>query len=307
MDKERMSDFFDLSRYEDALAAADKLIELYPQDKEAHFLRGNALENLNIDEGSLEACEEALKAYDKAGYLSFKDILIEKLKRIARERQIEGNKAFENKDYEKALNKYNAAIKSNPIDDYSHFGRGNALSKLGHDNEALVAYDEALGILEKYTTERIYEYYLGGLYNSKGEALGRLKRDKEALECYKKAAEIFRSFAYEDFKDREYERAVSMYKEAIKSDPSDAQTYNNLGATFHSLGRLNEALDAYDQAATLYPQEATIHKNRGDVLCGLGRKEEAENAYDQAIKIDPQVDIYGGTSFIGRWIRYWTE
>jgi len=68
--------------------------------------------------------------------------------------------------------------------------------------------------------------------------------------------------------------------------PDYAGAHNNLGATLHELGRLDEAEASCRQAIALKPDYAEAHNNLGNTL-PVGRLDEAEASYRKAIALKP--------------------
>jgi arylsulfatase A-like enzyme/Flp pilus assembly protein TadD len=77
-------------------------------------------------------------------------------------------------------------------------------------------------------------------------------------------------------------------EEAIRRDFSRPEAHNALGIALAAEGNLLQALEQFDQAAQLDPRDARAANNRGNVLRQLGRVEEAEKAYRRAIELAPR-------------------
>ena len=52
-------------------------------------------------------------------------------------------------------------------------------------------------------------------------------------------------------KQGQWKEAVSAYKESLRLDPNNAQTYLNLGFVYYELGYDREAQEAFDKASRL--------------------------------------------------------
>jgi len=105
---------------------------------------------------------------------------------LASEEQfIKGNKNLEAKEYKKAVDCYNKAIKIEPLDARAWNNKGYVLFTLGKYNEAIKSFDKALEIAPGM---------LGGMvWSIKADALKALGKNNEALECYDKALEKINS------------------------------------------------------------------------------------------------------------------
>ena len=76
-----------------------------------------------------------------------------------------------------------------------------------------------------------------------------------------------------------------------------AEAHNNLGAAFHKLGQVDDALKCYKNALAIKPDYADVYANRGNVLKDLKRLDEALASYESAIALNPDLafilgDIY---------------
>ena len=95
---------------------------------------------------------------------------------------------------------------------------------------------------------------------------------------------IFASGTIDEKED--YTKAIETYKQAIRIDPEDAYTYNNLGIAYRSLGLYKDAVEAYKQAIRIDPVNAIVYNNLGITYRSLGLYKDVET-YKQAILIDP--------------------
>ncbi len=260
--------WYELERYEEALASYDKAIEIKPDYYDAWNRRGNALFNL----GSFE---EALACYDKA--IEIKP---------------DYHYAWDNRGlvlnnlgrYEEALASCDKALEIKPDYHYAWNNRGNALNNLGRYEEALASCDKALEIKPDY-------HYA---WNNRGNALNNLGRYEEALACYDKAIEIKPDYHYA-WDNRglvlnnlgRYEEALASYDKAIEIKPDYHYAWYNRGIALDNLGRYEEAIASYDKALEIKPDHHYAWDNRGLVLNNLGRYEEALASCDKAIEIKP--------------------
>ncbi len=99
--------------------------------------------------------------------------------------------------------------------------------------------------------------------------------------------------------NRDYEKALLSYKEAVDKDPMDAQAYFQIGFCDANLGRYQEAIEAFKRAIQIEPNYPDAYLNLGSVYGRVGRYQEALKAFDQAICIDPEfADAYGAMGWV---------
>jgi arylsulfatase A-like enzyme/Flp pilus assembly protein TadD len=77
-------------------------------------------------------------------------------------------------------------------------------------------------------------------------------------------------------------------EEAIRRDASRPEAHNALGIALSAGGKLQEALAEFDRAGVLDPRDARAQNNRGNILRQLGRLPEAEQAYRRSIELAPR-------------------
>lgn len=65
--------------------------------------------------------------------------------------------------------------------------------------------------------------------------------------------------------------AVAAYARALKAEPEDAMSWNNLGNIHAKVGNIDRAIGAFELAITHAPNEAVIYLNLADVLRGADR------------------------------------
>ncbi len=87
---------------------------------------------------------------------------------------------------------------------------------------------------------------------------------------------------------REYESAIREYEKALRLDPYNATTYNNLGMIFRDTQRMDEAIRMYKKALFLRPNFEKAHNNLGVAYYLKGNLKEAEQELLMALSIEPK-------------------
>ncbi|MFC2011271.1 tetratricopeptide repeat protein [Chloroflexota bacterium] len=189
-------------KYEEALKAYNKAIELDPQYVLAWNNKGNTL-------GELGRHEEALEAYNKAIEIDPKDALAWNNRGVT---------LYKLEKYQEALEAYNKAIEIDPLYAKAWYNKGNILYKLKKYQEALEAYNKAIEIDPKDALA----------WNNRGVTLYKLESYPEALEAYNKAIEL----------DPQYALAYSNLAEAYFNLGAIEQAITNVNKAIN----LNEKL-----------------------------------------------------------------
>jgi tetratricopeptide (TPR) repeat protein len=270
---------YELKRYEDAIKAYDKAIELNPKYTDPWNNKGLVLHKL-------KRYEDAIKAYDKA---------IELDPKYADPWYNKGNVLAKLKRYEDAIEAYDKAIELDPKDAYPWYGKGNALYELKRYEDAIEAYDKAIEIDPKHA----YPWF------SKGNVLARLKRYEDAIEAYDKAIEIDPKYAYPWNNKglvlhelKRYEDAIEAYDKAIEIYPKDASLHCNLGEYYLELSDLKNASKKVGNALR-------IKEKFANALFLKGRIEVEEQRYRRAIvSFEKAITIEHGNPLILIWYAY---
>ena len=80
------------------------------------------------------------------------------------------------------------------------------------------------------------------------------------------------------------QEALRANEQAVKLDPADAESRNNLANVLRGLDRFDEAEASYRHATEIKPGYAEAHCNLGNLLHDQDRLDEAETSYRQAIR-----------------------
>jgi len=101
---------------------------------------------------------------------------------------------------------------------------------------------------------------------------------EERTSTSKPNAELARKLLAEGcplFQQGDIAGANRCFQQAVQINSSDAVAWNNLGVTFHALGKLGEALRAFDSGLSALPNDRDCLRNKAIVLRQLGRHDEA--------------------------------
>ncbi len=133
---------------------------------------------------------------------------------------------YKQQRYDLALRELRKSIKVDPTFDYTHFGVGEVLSRMGRHEEALAEFREAI----RLRPDKV-QYY-----NNLGAVLTNLGRDREALK---------------------------VFEQGLKVNPDHFPIYRNLGYTYFNLGDFASAkkyLKLYLERAPKAEDEAEVRQ-----------------------------------------------
>jgi len=100
-------------------------------------------------------------------------------------------------------------------------------------------------------------------------------------------AEQYLQAGNQQARERQYDKAVDAYKQAIHLDPNLAAAYHALGSVYVNMGRSSDALVPFQTAERLDPNNALVHLNLGITLANLRRGEDALTELNEAKRLSP--------------------
>jgi len=75
------------------------------------------------------------------------------------------------------------------------------------------------------------------------------------------------------------DRAIELYRQAVRIDPTNPNAHNDLGVALQARGKRAEAETAYRRAAALDPFSSIVHRNLALLLRSLNRAAEASQEF----------------------------
>ena len=262
------AEFLDQKKWDEAIEAFTRAIELKPDFVKAYNNRGFAYTEKGEYDRAIEDLNKAIELDPSDAY-------------AYTNRGVAYSKKGE---HDRALEDYNKAIELDPNDANAYSNRGNAYSEKGEYDRAIEDHNKAIEF--KPDDAEIYSNR-GVAYQGKGEYDRAIKDYNKAIELEPDDAEVYsnRGNAYAD--KGEYDRAIEDHDKAIELDPNDAKAYYNRGNAYVNKEEYDRALEDYNKAIELKPDFAKAYNNRG---LAYKEKEEYDRAiedYNKALEIDP--------------------
>lgn len=248
----------ELNRYEEALKAFNRTIEIDQQFVEAWYKKGEALIGLGRN-------DEAQECFNKVVNLDCFPQSMYSMSRKANALMMLGKfdealdcfyqvTRLDPKDFLGTFNKivklFKRKVELEPGNAYAWNDLGSAFYKQHEYNESLTSYNMSLEINPKSSV----------CWYNKGVVLAKSGNHDGALQCY---------------------------EEAIKFNPQYAKAWLNKGAILNAAGNYIEAKKCYEEAVNINPQYAKPWYNKGLIHARMNDYENAIIAFDKAIEIDP--------------------
>jgi tetratricopeptide (TPR) repeat protein len=199
-----------------------------------------------------------------------------------------GNSFQQKRDYDRAIQDYDQAIRLNPKDAAAFLSRGIAYSEKKEYDRAIEDYDLAI---------RLNPSHARAFYN-RARAYSDKKDDERALQDYNKAIGLDptysssfnnRGILYQAKKD--YDRAIHDYDEAIRLDPKNASAFYNRGLAYRAKKDDARAMQDYNEAIRLNPQYRSALNNRGVLYADKRDYDRAIQYYNDSIRSDPSYAV----------------
>lgn len=194
-----------------------------------------------------------------------------------------GNRYYDKKDYQKALESYNRAIELDQNNAIAYYNRGIVYGKQREYEKAIEDYSRAIDLDENCVNA----------YNNQGSAYGEQGEYDKAVADYSRAIELDKNYKNAYYgrgivygKQGEYDKAIADYSKVIELDENYAYAYNNRGNVYDEQGEYDKAIADYSKAIDLDENNAVAYNNRGYTFVRQGEYEKAIADYSKAIELD---------------------
>jgi protein O-mannosyl-transferase len=187
-------------------------------------------------------------------------------------------------EYRDLVTLYTATLEKNPACWMAHYNLGIALSDQGNTDEAIVHYQQAIGLRPIYAEAH---YNLGRLLAQKGQVDAAAIHYEKALEINPADAEARNNLGVTLFGSGRVDEAITHYEEALKIRPNYAEASCNLANALLSKGDLDGAIARYSTCLAQLPNQAEAQYNLASALLRKGRTEEAIAHFQETLKVYP--------------------
>ena len=164
----------------------------------------------------------------------------------------------EEKNYAKALELFNEALKLNAIDNEGYSNRGNVYFNTNRLDLAYQDYKKALSIKPDYYPALDN---IGALYAMRGQYDSALINLTHALAVKPDYISALRNRALTYLEIKKYDEAIKDFENFLKYSPDDPDIYNAIGVCYRLNGKYPEALTAINKALSI-KQDPHFYLNR---------------------------------------------
>jgi tetratricopeptide (TPR) repeat protein len=224
--------------------------------------------------------------------------------------------------YEKAVEQFQQAVQLEPANDRAYTSLAGAYQHLNLPDKAEETYKRAISVRPQYW--RVYSF-LGAYYVSQAEydkaalmfrrsteldpdsyvafynlgaALLYEGKDVEGEQAFEKSIAIrpsrtaYNNIAVAQFRLHRFQDSIRNYKEALKLDDSDYQTWGNLGDSQYYGGDTASAMESYRKAIALAesqlkvnPRDAAVLGDLASYYSMLGDRKQALSYLDRSLQL----------------------
>ena len=264
------------------------ILDLQPEHPEANHNLGLIAVSRNQLAVALPMFKSAVKANPNIEqfWISYIDLLIvERQFESAKKALKKGKKKGVAKEKINALTQKLMSVKAGSSKEQSP-PQTEIRRLLDHYRSGLFSHAEELAasIITKFPDHQLSWKVMGASLQQTERQTDALKANQKSVQLSKGDPEAHNNLGISWHKIGKLEEAEVSFRQAIALKFEHAGAHSNLGNLLKEMGRLGEAEESYKRALITKPNYAEAHYNLGVTLQELGRLREAEASYKQAIK-----------------------
>ena len=130
---------------------------------------------------------------------------------------------------------------------------------------------------------------LGAVYNREGKLNDAARCWEAVLAQDPRRPDAYNCLGWVAMQNEDYEKAISLWKNALQLDPSFVGVNYRLALALMGLGRQEEAITALQREIALAPGNGTSHFLLGQQYLQLGKLNKAKACYERAVRAEPEL------------------
>jgi tetratricopeptide (TPR) repeat protein len=288
-----------LSRFREAIVAADKVLEMSTDDVEGLLHKAMALEGVGNPLDSLEILQKVLLiepdnevAKGCIGYthrvlgnyseaIEYFEQLIEENPDVAETYAHTASCYNESYNFEKALDYCKKAIDLAPYNENFWYNLGATYTNLNEYQDAIDAYMMTLTINEKSFPALI----------AIAKTYSELDDDDKSIEYFRQAlilkpndSATLINYSSVIANSGDFVQAINILQMALQHSPLNFQAFVGLGVCYHAIGNNKKALEYFNKALKLKPDCEDILFIKADLLFDSKRFKESAKIFEKLLE-----------------------
>lgn len=286
---------------DEATGCFSGLIRRAPEYAPTYYMLGKIAENLEYD-------------FRKAGY--YYGVAVSKDPNNQHYILLFGKSLYMQRQYEQAIAVFTKLIQTNSANGEAYYQRGLCFNAVGqienavkdmqlatiHNPNTSEAQQEAFQYVQKHIQREVEKPQI-----SKVDELRMIAEQNFMFMRFDEAEKVFQEVLKMDPKqdsvyfqlgilyldrDKDSNKALLNFDEAIKLNATNAHYYLQRATTLSFVGKCELALNDYDQALILKPNDEHVYDGRASCYEKLGEFEKAQNDWHAALKYAKDKDSY---------------
>jgi tetratricopeptide (TPR) repeat protein len=268
--------YYVLGKSEDALKEYEAAVALSPGSPEPHLSIATTYARMRQFDKALKAADALKHILDRGDPLNPTALMLK------------GALYSQQKQYDRAIEQYKAAIAKNFRHYQAHLNLGNIYTQLIRFDAAIESYKNAISV--KPNAPRAY-LMLGQIYI----AHKQLAEAKTAYENVLKlnpnvpVAQNNLAWIYAE-NEENLNEAIQMAESAKKLVPGSIQILDTLGWVYYKKGDYQKALENIMAAIQSGAREAEVYYHLGLIHVKMDNKSDAQEAFRQALTLNPNYE-----------------
>ncbi|MES2354466.1 MAG: tetratricopeptide repeat protein [Pseudomonadota bacterium] len=258
-------------RLPEAEAIYRQILQMQPNDADAHHLLGVIAIQVGKSEVAIELIGKALKLRP-----DFPEAYINL-----------GNALSDQNRLDEAIACYRQAIKFKSDAAEAHNNLGMALRDQGKLSDAIACYRQAITF--KSNNPEAY-VNLGNALKEQGKIDEAIACYHQAIQCKPDFADAHNSLGIALKNQGKINEAIICYRQILTFQPDNAAAHNNLGAAYKDQGKLEEAIGCYGVAIKYKSDFAEAYINLGNALKVQGKLDQAVACLKHSLAIKETIE-----------------
>jgi tetratricopeptide (TPR) repeat protein len=197
---------------------------------------------------------------------------------------LEGNKYREAKEYAKAIEAYQQAIRLKPDYAEAHYQIGWIYNDQEQSAKAISPLQEAIRLKPDYPAAC---YELGYAYSNLNQYANALAAYQQAIRLKPDYAEAHYRMGLSYVYLKQYANALAAFQQAIRLKPDYAEAHYQIGWIYNDQDQSANAISSLQEALRLKPDYPTACYELGYAYSKLNQNANALAAYQQAVRLKP--------------------